>query len=638
MSEDQAERRLQAIMAASPVAMQVFAADGRPVLVNSAWEKMWGVSLSWLQEVGYNVLQDQELDQLGVKEEVRRAFRGEVRVVGPLLYDRRRESGGQIQGQLQLRTTLYPVFDQQQQVREVVVMHEDMRAEAFAQSVIAAEVDGIAVCHGVCQPPYVHFTVWNPAMQRLTGYTLSEINRLGWYQTVYVDPEVQEKARQRMERMRCGDHLQAESWTITRKDGQKRIVEISTVEVVAEDIHSVMAVMRDVTEQRMAERALEEARQAAERASQAKSEFLALMSHEIRTPINIMIGMSDLLQETAVNARQKELLARLQGAGNHLIIMVNQILDLSRLETDRLRLETKAVALRVLLAEVMEPFQDIAAAKRLSLQYEIHADVPPWLMVDGLRLRQILSNLLDNAIKFTDRGGVWLRVGTDQDGSKLLLQVEDSGIGIAKGDLHRIFDYFTQVDSSYTRHYGGVGLGLALVRRLAERMEGSIEVESRIGQGSCFRLWLPLQAAEMPVQNRCNAGREGALSILLVEDMVENQELIRIFLQGSGHRLQVVADGLQAYERVLAGGIELVLMDVQMPVMDGYEATRRIRRWEQEQGQQRLPIITLTAHALEGEETRSQQAGCDLYLTKPIRKKRLLEVINQYAVHHPLAR
>ncbi|WP_130470568.1 ATP-binding protein [Candidatus Magnetaquicoccus inordinatus] len=633
-----AERRYRALLDATPLAMQIFAVDGSTIFVNRAWEKMWGVPLSWLQEINYNVLHDQELERLGVKEDILRAFLGESRIIGPLVYDRATESGGRQGGRLRLRSHIYPVKDEGQRVQEVIVIHEDVRAEGFASAVIAAEVDGIAVCHGICEPPYVHFTVWNPAMEKLTGYSLAEINLLGWYQTVYVDPSVQELAKERMGRMRQGEHLQGEEWTITCKDGSKRVVEIFTTEVITEENSSVLAVMKDVTEQRQGERALREAREVAERASQAKSEFLAMMSHEIRTPINIMIGMGDLLDETALSDEQRAMVKRLHGAGNHLMMMVDQILDLSRVEAGKLRMLPEALAIRPLLEEVVESFRGLAEAKGLFLQSSVQTELPEWLTVDGVRLRQILFNLLENALKFSEQGGVrvvFSQTEEAESGKWLQIMVEDSGIGIDEAQQERIFDHFTQGDSSYSRRHQGVGLGLALARRLAEWMGGKISVQSTVGVGSCFMVQVPLWPAEalLPQVSALLASvkRDWGLQILLAEDNPENQELIRTFLRESGHRLHIVSDGWQACQRVQEGGIDLVLMDVQMPVMDGYEAIRKIRAWELTQKRVALPIITLTAHALTGEKERSLAAGSDQFLTKPVRKKHLLAVIEQFA-------
>ncbi|MBF0185631.1 MAG: response regulator [Magnetococcales bacterium] len=380
----------------------------------------------------------------------------------------------------------------------------------------------------------------------------------------------------------------------------------------------------------------------AEQIARAKGEFLAAMSHEIRTPMNVVIGMTELLQETPLSAEQHALMDRLQMANRNLLNLINQILDLTKIEAGQLVLNEEAVAIRRQLGEVADLMRVLATNKGIAMRLQIDETVPEWIWVDGSRLNQILFNLLGNAIKFTEQGTVALTVALLPERPDLLhLAISDTGIGIDDEHRQRIFDSFTQADGGITRRYGGTGLGLTISLRLAERMGGTIRVESQRGVGSTFYVQLPLREAQPATSRLTPAHADNTLSekaesvrplqILIAEDSEDNQILLQAYFKRQAYQLTFVLNGEEALQafRKADPPFDVILMDVQMPVMDGYTATRAIRQWELEHGRAPVPIVALTAHAFEEEEERSRKAGCNHFLTKPVSKKNILGLIQR---------
>jgi signal transduction histidine kinase/ActR/RegA family two-component response regulator len=411
------------------------------------------------------------------------------------------------------------------------------------------------------------------------------------------------------------------------KRAQRRIVELLT--------------LRYTTERVARER--EQALALAEHHSEAKSRFLATMSHEMRTPLHGILGLARMLHDDEVRPLARNRLELLQRSGDHLLTVINDVLDFSKIEAGYLRVESKRFELSTLVDEIIGVLSVSAAQKglRLTVRYELPR--PCTVLGDPARLRQVALNLLGNAIKFTEHGSVTLSVGVDESGGErglVRFAVQDTGIGIEPQEVARIFDAFHQVESSFARRHAGTGLGLTISRKLCQAMGGELSCASRPDEGSIFTFVLPLPRVDEPAAAAPEPDQPGlwagpGVHVLLVEDNPVNALVAEAILQHAGVAVTTVSDGLAAVEWLDKRHVDLVLMDCQMPGMDGFEATRQIRRREQQRAWQRVPVVALTANAHDTDRQRCLEAGMDDHLAKPFSKEALLAVLERYVGGQP---
>ena len=559
-----------------------------------------------------------------------------------------------------LRLSSAPIFDDKNKIVAGVVICEDVtevkKAEEQRVHLLAEQHSAEAIKSSeeklraifnsafeaiVTSDESGTITKWNPRAEKMFLYESDEaIGKK--VQDLIIPPKYRESFNRDTKKFYELGHGPLLNKTIEieaiRKNGETFPIQLSVSATKKDGRYVFTSFIDDITERKKNEMELITAKQVALAATQAKSEFLANMSHEMRTPLNGIIGLTDLMCETALSEEQQKFANLIRESGSNLLTIINDILDFSKIEAGRLAFEQIRFNLDTLVRNTVDLLRFKANEKGLQINTYADIDVPTEMIGDPGRLGQVIINLLGNAIKFTHQGSIQLRIrneNKDAKNPKLHFSVIDTGIGISEEAVHKLFHPFVQEDGSTARKFGGTGLGLSISKRLVEMMKGELGVESKKNEGSTFWFTAYFQSVSGEVELEESKGKvlafpvsnakvatHSTTKILVAEDNSTNQLLTLSFLKSLGYSAQAVANGLEALEAFKTGNFDLILMDCQMPEMDGFEATKQIRNFESSTGGH-IPIIALTANAMKEDEDRCKSAGMDDYLSKPIKKDRL---------------
>ncbi len=621
-------------------------AAGRWVFLNPAWEALTGYPVE--QSLGWRTT-DLLLpeDRRAARDVYLRLVSGEM--TDALLHQRFHDANGvcrHIEVSVRALRTADGAFDgtignirdvTESRVAEHALRDSELRFLTLSDSIPV----GLFLTDATGATTFV-----NRAFQEQSGLSAAQAMGDGWMQALHPDDRAA-VARAWPETVRARARS-AGDFRFRHEDGSVRWVHTSSAPILDEDgaLSGYIGINIDISERKALELSLAAARDAAEGAAKVKANFLANMSHEIRTPMNGVVGFTELLLAGELSPEQRRHTRMLAESGHAMMRLLNDILDFSKVEAGQLEIADEPVDVRHKLNNCLQLMSALAAQKRIALSGEVDAGVPAMIRGDGLRLRQILLNLIGNAVKFTDRGGVevFVRAGGTADAPELVVEVRDTGIGIARAKQAAIFEEFVQSDPSIARRYGGTGLGLAISVRLARLMGGELTLVSELGEGTSFFLRLPARPATLSPSRVREAAprapkRDGRTRVLLAEDHPINQMLTRAMLERLGCEVTVAGDGAEAVAAVEAAAepFALVLMDMQMPEVDGVEATRRLRAGGWDAGA--LPIVALTANAFVEDVETCLRAGMQAHLGKPVQMAELAAAVTRWAVRDdaPLA-